>query len=231
MQNLRFSSSKIRVIMWNSLTFKTTLSLRTNTVTENWKADVIYTQEYWRQNRGFKYILTVIDILSKYLWAVPLKSKSANDIVFAFKLIFKDRKPLKLHIDQGLEFDNIQFKKLCKDRNIIIFISKDKKIKYSTIERVNRTLKEKMFRCFTANGTRKYIDVLEKWVYSYNKRYHRSIKMKPIEVNESNERIAYGNLYGTNKLNSRVYIAVLGLGSPLLILLKNWNIKASLKWQ
>jgi hypothetical protein len=38
-------------------------------------------------------------------------------------------------------------------------------------------------------------------------------------------------LYGTNKLNSRVYIAVLGLGSPLLILLKNWNIKASLKWQ
>jgi hypothetical protein len=45
--------------------------------------------------------------------------------------------------------------------------------------------------------------------------------MKPIEVNESNERIAYGNLYGTNKLNSRVYIAVLGLGSPLLILLKN----------
>jgi hypothetical protein len=171
-------------------------------IDEQWQADLVDMQEYSKQNGGFKYILTVIDVLSKYLWAIPLKSKLASNVVIAFKKIFSDRIPLKIQTDRGLEFVNSQFKKLCSKYNIRYFTSQDAKLKCSVVERVNRTLKEKMFRYFTANGTRKYIDVLQFLVNSYNNRIHRSIKMTPAEVNESTEKIAYENLYGAEKLKN-----------------------------
>ena len=52
------------------------------------------------------------------------------------------------------------------------------------IERFNRTIKEKMFKYFSANNTRKYIDVLELLVDQYNNTIHSSIKMTPIEVSQ-----------------------------------------------
>ena len=59
-----------------------------------------------------------------------------------------------------------------------------------------------MFKYFTGNGTGKYIDVLPKLVKSINNSYHRSIKMSPSEVNESNESLVYENLYGDKKLKN-----------------------------
>ena len=52
-----------------------------------------------------------------------------------------------------------------------------------------------MYRYFTASNTLRYIDVLEKFVKSYNSMYHRSIKMKPIQVNEENSDIVGRNLF------------------------------------
>jgi len=57
-----------------------------------------------------------------------------------------------------------------------------------------------MFKYFTANGTRKYIDNLDELVKSYNHRWHRSIKMRPVDVNETNERLVFKNLYGVTSL-------------------------------
>ncbi|GBM20210.1 hypothetical protein AVEN_216636-1 [Araneus ventricosus] len=53
-------------------------------------ADLISIKKY---NKGFRYILTCIDILSKHAWAVPLKRKRGVDIINAFKVIFKERRP------------------------------------------------------------------------------------------------------------------------------------------
>jgi hypothetical protein len=169
-------------------------------INEQWQCDLVDMQEFSKDNNGYKYILTIIDCLSKYLRAVSLKSKHSSVIINEFKEIFKEIKPLKLQSDQGTEFKNKPFITFCKKEEVRYFTSKDKKIKCSIVERVNRTLKEKMFRYFTANGTRKYIDVLQELVDSYNNRCHRSIKMKPIDVNELNEKIAYKNLYGKNTL-------------------------------
>lgn len=174
-------------------------------IDENWEADICDMQKFSRENNEYKYILTVIDVLSKYLWAKPLKKKSSDEVVLAFKKIITERKPLKIRTDRGLEFENSEFKKFCKENNIRHFTSQDKKIKCSIVERVNRTLKEKMFRYFTSKGTRKYIDALEKLVSSYNNRIHRSFKMKPSEVNETTEKIAYQNLY-QNKTLKNLYL-------------------------
>ena len=50
------------------------------------------------------------------------------------------------------------------------------------IEKFNRTIKEQMFKYFSANNTRKYIDVLDLVVDQYNNTIHSSIKMTPIEA-------------------------------------------------
>ena len=72
---------------------------------EQWQADLVDVQRLSKSNNGYKYILTCIDVLSKYAWAIPLKNKTGTSLVNAFKQIFKDnRKPEKLQADKGTEF-------------------------------------------------------------------------------------------------------------------------------
>jgi len=62
--------------------------------------------------------------------------------------------------------------------------------------RTFRTMKEKMFKYFTANNTNKYIDVLEDFVEKYNNTRHSSIKMTPVEVRKKTNAVTvYRNFY------------------------------------
>jgi len=68
--------------------------------------------------------------------------------------------------------------------------------KSSVVERWNRTMKEKMFKYFTANNTNKYIDILDGFFERYNNTRHSSIKMNPVEASKKeNEMRVYRNLY------------------------------------
>ena len=64
-------------------------------------------------NKGFRFLLCVIDIFSKYTWVVPLKDEKGISIVNAFQKILKesDRKPNKMWVDKGSKFYNNSFKK------------------------------------------------------------------------------------------------------------------------
>ena len=66
-------------------------------------------------NKGFRFLLCVIDIFSKYGWVVPLKNKGIS-IVNAFQKILNDsnRKPNKIWLDKGSEFYNSSVKKMVK---------------------------------------------------------------------------------------------------------------------
>ena len=163
---------------------------------EQWQADLVDMQEFSKQNNGYKYIITVIDIFSKYAWAVPLKDKTAPSVLEAFNQIFLERRPTKLQTDQGREFDNKILNKFLKERHIQFFTSKNPSTKCAVIERFNRTLKSKMFKYFTAKGTRRYIDVLPELMTSYNTSPHRTIKMRPIDVTRDNESHVFRNTYG-----------------------------------
>ena len=62
-------------------------------------------------NNGYRYILTVIDIFSRYAWARALKQKTGPSLVKAFESIFKEgRIPKKLWVDEGKEFINKEMK-------------------------------------------------------------------------------------------------------------------------
>ena len=63
-------------------------------------------QAFSKFNRGVRYLLTVIDVFSKYGWLIPLKDKMGKSVASALKTIFKERKPEKMWVDKGKEFYN-----------------------------------------------------------------------------------------------------------------------------
>jgi len=76
-------------------------------IDEIWAADLVDMRPFSEYNDGVKYLLTVIDVLSKYGWMQPLKRKTGEEVVAAFKSIFKlGRKPKKIWVDKGREFYN-----------------------------------------------------------------------------------------------------------------------------
>ena len=78
-------------------------------VDDIWAADLVDMQYYSSSNKGYKYILMVIDIFSKYGWGEPLKNKKGLTIAKAFRKIWKSngQKTSKyLWTDKGREFDN-----------------------------------------------------------------------------------------------------------------------------
>ncbi|XP_015123245.1 uncharacterized protein LOC107045463 [Diachasma alloeum] len=144
---------------------------------------------------------SVIDIFSKYAWAVPTKTKNAKDVTNAMKSVLKQgRKPQKLHVDRGKEFYNNEFKKLMEDNGITMY-STFSNLKVSIPERFNRTLKEKMWKQFSLPGTYKWIPIVKTLVQSYNNTKHRAIHMKPIDVSADHEKYLLRHVYGKFHVN------------------------------
>ncbi len=75
-------------------------------------------------------------------------------------------------------------------------------LKASVVERFNRSLKSRMWRFLTATNSQRYIDVLQDIMQGYNSSYHRSIKMRPVDVGKENEGVVFQNLYGGMKKNA-----------------------------
>jgi hypothetical protein len=163
-----------------------------NGIDEIWAADLVDMQSFAKDNNGVKYLLTVIDVFSKYGWIVPLNDKSGKSTADGFMKILKGgRRPIKLWVDKGKEFYNKDVK------NLVELYSTENEEKSCVAERWNRTMKDKMFKYFTANSTRRYIDILGEMVGNYNETRHSSIKMTPAKASmKVNEKTVFMNLYG-----------------------------------
>ena len=98
--------------------------------------------------KGFRFLLSVIDIFSKYVWVIHLKDKKGASMVDVFQKILdksKRRKPNKIWVDKGSEFYNNSFTKWLKDNNIEIYsIHNDGKS--VAAERFIRILRTKIYK-------------------------------------------------------------------------------------
>jgi len=170
----------------------------TSDIDKQWQADLADMQTLADQNDDNRYILTCIDILSRYAWAIPIKSKSGKDVLSGIKQLFKKahpRKPKLFQTDKGTEFFNTDVSGFFKANNITQFASNSDK-KAAVIERFNRTLKNRIYAYFTSNNTKRYVDVLDDIVDAYNNTRHRSIHMRPIDVdNEVAAQKAWYHLF------------------------------------
>lgn len=148
--------------------------------------DLVEMIPYSRENNGFKYMLTIIDVYSKYAWAQPLKTKSGKEVAAVVRKIYNTSKRFPKHIqtDRGREFYNADFKQWTTSHKINHY-STYSNMKACVVERFNRTLRERMWRMFTKQGTYSWIHMLQKLIYDYNHTYHRTIKMKPCDVKDN----------------------------------------------
>ena len=173
-----------------------------NHIDEIHSCDLVDMQKYSKVNRGYKYIFTNIDIFSKYAWSFPLKSKTIKDIKPCFGKIFKERKPKYIWSDQESSFFSKEMLKFFEDHNIKIYYTHSN-LKAVIIERFNRSLRELMMKSFVKNNNTVWYNILPKLIKNYNNRYHRTIKMKPIDVNKSNEKHIKNTVYNYNITNKK----------------------------
>jgi len=156
---------------------------------------------YARQNKNYKYFLVVIDAFSKFVWVRKLKTKSGEEVTNAFASILEEysRIPVHLQSDCGKEFFNRHFQKLMKKYGINHYNTYSK-TKAAMAERVIRTLKEKLEKHFSLNGSYRWIDAIQHIVENYNKTKHSKTKMAPIDVNKSNEQMLLNSVYSNIKI-------------------------------
>ncbi|KAF0710047.1 Integrase catalytic domain-containing protein [Aphis craccivora] len=102
-----------------------------------------YHKTLYKVNDGFKYILNLIDTFSKYVWSVPLKTKTGLEVANAFTQIFKYDVPKNLHVDKGKEFCNRYLKQILNKYYNITMYSTGTDKKASIIEHFNRKLGDK----------------------------------------------------------------------------------------
>lgn len=164
-----------------------------------WQTDLVQMNQYSKVNKGYKYILVVINVFSKYAWCQPVKNKSGKEVTLAMKTILDQSKikPKLIHSDRGGEYFNVHFKRLM-ERWKINHYSSFSSLKASVVERLNRTLKQQMWKTFSLRGDYKWVDVLQDIVSKYNDTVHRTIGMKPKDVKKKHEKYllqhAYSNL-------------------------------------
>lgn len=166
-----------------------------------WQADLVEMQPYAKFNKGYRYILVVINAFSKYVWTQPLKSKKGKDVTLAMKIILdrtnipknlqtnleKTNKPKNLQTDLGKEFYNQDFKQLMRHHKINHY-SSFSNLKASIVERVNRTLKNMMWKYFSNQGNYKWYTILPVIIEKYNKTHHRTTGYRPVDINSKNEK-------------------------------------------
>ena len=144
-----------------------------NGLDEQWQADLADVQKLSRWNRRYKYLLTCIDVLSKYAWVVPLKTKTGTALVAAFKKIFQQRRqPEKLQTDAGTEFKNRLFQTFLKNHKIHHFVTYND-TKAQIVERFNRTLNRLLYKMFATSSSYYYLDKLDSLVNgNFNQSVH-----------------------------------------------------------
>ncbi len=169
-----------------------------NGIDDIWQIDLCDMRSIKKENKGVNYILTVIDVFSKFAFVRLLKNKEASTVLDALKSILDQRKPKRIQADEGKEFFNTQCKSYMNKNDINLYFIHSE-LKACVVERFNRTLKEKIWKYFTLSNTQKYIDILPLIVDTYNNTYHRSIKMTPNQVKKFNSTQVFTNLYGFDK--------------------------------
>ena len=171
-----------------------------------------------KYKKGLRVLLSFIVIFSKYAWVVPLKDKKGATIVNAFQTILDDsgRKLNKTRVNQGSVFYNRSLRKWLDDSDIGMYSTHNEE-KSVAAERFFRMLKSKIYKHVKAVSKNVYFDVLDDIVDKYNNTYHKTIKMKSIDVK-------YGS-YAVHSVDSNVKDAKFKIDDHVRIL-KYKNIYA-----
>ena len=160
--------------------YRRTLVLRPRDL---WQIDLLDMQKYITENKGHRYICVIIDCFSRFVWVKPLKNKTGKQIVKALALLLMNERPKLIQADQGTEFFNKDVKRMLEAFGPKLYHTFTDK-KAAIVKRVQRTLRGRLGRLFTKRKNFKWLDKIDDIVAAYNNSHHRSIDMKPAEVDQ-----------------------------------------------
>ena len=170
-----------------------------NHIDETFAADLVEMQKFTKMNKGYRYLLTCIDIFSKYSWVIPLKDKKGINVKNALQKIFKQRKCEFLWTDRGKEFYNKQVQDLLNKYDIKLYSTNNSEIKSSVVERFNRTFKNMMYKNLLKINNTIFYNITDDLVNEYHNKYHSIIKMTPIEGSKKINKKKIKNIYNFDK--------------------------------
>ena len=146
------------------------------------------------------------------------------------KKYLKKNKPKYIWSDKESSFFSKEMQQFFKNNNVKIYHT-NSHLKAVIIERFNRSLRELMMKEFVKNNNTIWYNILPKLIKIYNNRYHNTIKMKPMQVNKSNEKYIKENIYTYDKTNKNPKFKI---GDLIRISLKTRKIfdkpTGNIKW-
>ena len=167
-----------------------------------WSLDILDLKDYGPENnRGYRYVLVVIDNFSKFGWTTSLKNKNAQTIKDSFEniLISSKRSPNLIESDRGKEFYNIIFQDFLNKNNIKLY-SRNSSYGAVFAERFNKTIRDLLKRPIFEKGDGNWINILDTITKQYNNRIHSSTKLSPKDASlKKNEGFVYKNLLDKRK--------------------------------
>ena len=157
-------------------------------IDSQWDMDLMDMVNLNKHNDQNKYVLVAIDIFSRYVWCEPVQSKRGTDVLAALRLMLSGtRQPKTVRTDRGMEFRSKEVNKYLRGHHIHHLYALNTETKANYAERVIKTLKHKLFRYLLKHNNKRYIDILQDVVYSYNRTLHRGLGKSPASVNDRNE--------------------------------------------
>lgn len=145
------------------------------------QADLVEVGQLAEENDGVRYLLTAIDMFSKFAVCIPMKNKKQQSAMRAFTKMFPILKPKVLMTDSGGEFTGGNIKRFLLENGVRHF-TPGSNIKCSGVERFNKTIQRKLYHHMTSRGSDRYIDVLPRIVESYNNSVHARLGISPREA-------------------------------------------------
>ena len=159
--------------------------------------DILDLKDYGpEKNRGYRYVLVIIDNFSKIGWTVPLKNKSAQTIKDFFEkiVITSQKSPNLIETDRGKEFYNSIFQNFISTKNIKHY-SRNSSVGAVFAEKFNITNRNLLKRPVFEKGDGNCIDILPTKTKQYNNRVHTSTKLTSIQASlKEKEGHFYRNL-------------------------------------
>jgi len=146
-----------------------------------------------RQNQGFKWLFILLDTCTRYVFAVPMKNKSASSCVAAFTQIL-DKMPsniIQLDSDSERAFTSTQFRDLCAEHNIrqhLVEVGDHRALGF--IDSFCRTIRILIERYKVSSGSNDWLKVIDLLIANYNGRRHRILKMSSDQALAAGTRVA-----------------------------------------
>lgn len=179
-------------------------------IDECWEVDLMsLPTSYARYNSGYTYILTCIDLFSRYAFVRCLQTKQPREVIRNLVDIFQksNRKPRVLQTDAGGEFVNTSVDAFLKHQQIQHRIPNTTlPAKNAIVERFNRTLKSRIVRYLNfkhetkQKNEKRCVDDIQILVDDYNRTQHSIIGVAPTSVTKANAVLIYHNLRMKNKM-------------------------------